>query len=241
MLLAIFAVYGLLANVPLALADPSFADAIPKRSASLTAPIPSTTTTSGSSSTTTSTSSSSESVVISTSVTTLLTTSVGPNGTSTFSTTLTSVISSGGVATGTLTTTSFPSLGTSSPCVNNCLALAVSQVNCSTITDVSCFCVNGNFPLDLVGCVSAQCSDELSSAESLAREFCALASSSASLTFPASPTNSSTSSSSSSSSTQSPTPTGNSSTSLHRYGLLFGYEIFVSFVVVTFSFLAVIV
>lgn len=99
-----------------------------RRSASLTAPIPSSTTTieTGSFGTTGTTSTSPATTLSPVpTTTTVLTTSEGPNGTSVFTTTVTTLVVPGSTSTGngtgtpasgTTTTTAFPSLSTFSPC-----------------------------------------------------------------------------------------------------------------------------
>ncbi|KDR69865.1 hypothetical protein GALMADRAFT_912712 [Galerina marginata CBS 339.88] len=95
----------------------------------------------------------------------------------------------------------FPSLSGYLPCVSNCLADAISRVNCSSVIDVNCFCVQPNFPAELSSCVLANCPTEVGTSENLAQQFCNVASTSVSLTFISIPTSSSGSTSSSSSST----------------------------------------
>ncbi|TDL22945.1 hypothetical protein BD410DRAFT_184010 [Rickenella mellea] len=143
--------------------------------------------------------------------TTILTTSIGPNGTSVFSTVVTTFLGNG---TASASTTSFPSLSTYTPCVTNCLSLAVSDANCTSLTDVACFCINKNFTTGLVNCISTQCSDQLMSSESLAQQFCNVASPSVSLSFsnPTSTPTSPTPSAGGTASSATPSPTGNSAT-----------------------------
>ncbi|EMD32901.1 hypothetical protein CERSUDRAFT_126421 [Gelatoporia subvermispora B] len=98
-------------------------------------------------------------------------------------------------------TASFPSLSGFSSCVDNCLSLAVSDANCTSVVDVQCFCANTtSFTQGLVSCISPQCISDLPSAEALAQSFCALASPSVSLSFPAPSPNATSSSHASSSS-----------------------------------------
>ncbi|KAI0045545.1 hypothetical protein FA95DRAFT_121184 [Auriscalpium vulgare] len=95
--------------------------------------------------------------------------------------------SSGSASATTTSSAAFPSLAGYPTCVTDCLATSISDVNCTSITDVNCYCVNGsNFPVDLFACVSdVNCVGNLQSAESLAQKFCLIASSSVSLSFPA--------------------------------------------------------
>ncbi|KAL1940367.1 hypothetical protein VTO73DRAFT_8939 [Trametes versicolor] len=94
-------------------------------------------------------------------------------------------------ASGNATATSsaqFPSLSGLSTCANQCLGLAISQDGCDSIVDVNCYCTNpSKFTSGLVACITAQCSGDLASAESIAQQFCAQASSSTSLSFPTAP------------------------------------------------------
>ncbi|EJD08257.1 uncharacterized protein FOMMEDRAFT_150995 [Fomitiporia mediterranea MF3/22] len=144
--------------------------------------------------------------------TTELTTSSGPGGTSAFLTTVTTLIIPGSTSTNissTSTSTAFPSLSTYSPCVVNCLQSGVGAPNCSSITDTACYCVSAAFTSTLVGCVTNQCPDELTTAEHLAQLFCNVASPSVSLAFPA-PTTSGTINTSSTTTTSATTSqTGN--------------------------------
>ncbi|KAJ3518453.1 hypothetical protein NMY22_g13669 [Coprinellus aureogranulatus] len=94
----------------------------------------------------------------------------------------------------TSTSTAFPSLSTYPACVSNCLNMAVAGANCSSVVEVDCFCTKPEFVQELFRCITTDCRDDLSSSEQLAQEFCNIASSSPSLTFPAfTPTTSSTS------------------------------------------------
>ncbi|KAF9444112.1 hypothetical protein P691DRAFT_361923 [Macrolepiota fuliginosa MF-IS2] len=78
----------------------------------------------------------------------------------------------------------FPSLSGYPPCVSNCLATTISSVGCTSIVDVNCFCPSDRFPLTLVNCISAACSDQISSGESLAQQFCRLSNSTITPSFP---------------------------------------------------------
>ncbi|KAI0628436.1 hypothetical protein C8Q77DRAFT_1220895 [Trametes polyzona] len=91
-------------------------------------------------------------------------------------------------ATGTATPTSsaqFPSLSGLSSCANQCMGLAISQDGCDSFVDVNCYCANSTqFTSGLVACISAHCPNDLSAAENIAQQFCAVASKSTSLSFP---------------------------------------------------------
>ncbi|KAG7441267.1 uncharacterized protein BT62DRAFT_937303 [Guyanagaster necrorhizus] len=104
-----------------------------------------------------------------------------------------------------------PSLSGYSTCVTNCLQLAIAYANCTSVADVDCYCGTTIFPASLTGCISSDCSDQLSTSESLSQQFCNLASPSTSLSF--SVTSISSSAAMSSTSVGTTTPTGTSSTS----------------------------
>ncbi|KAA1470470.1 hypothetical protein DENSPDRAFT_836276 [Dentipellis sp. KUC8613] len=91
----------------------------------------------------------------------------------------------------------FPTLSGYSTCVISCFDNSVANANCTSVTDVNCFCTNATFPRGLASCVSSNCPTDLSNAEALADQFCAVASTSTSLSFPP-PTSSSAPSSASS-------------------------------------------
>ncbi|KAF8901848.1 hypothetical protein CPB84DRAFT_1846566 [Gymnopilus junonius] len=116
----------------------------------------------------------------------------------------------------------FPSLSGVSSCVSNCLADAISIVNCTSLVDVNCFCTQPNFSPELSDCVFSNCPDQIPTSESLAQQFCNVASTSVSLTFPSLPvtsaTSSSTSTSSSAASTSTAPPATSSSSAVH-YGM----------------------
>jgi len=101
-------------------------------------------------------------------------------------------------------TAQYPSLSGVPPCVSQCLETAISTSNCTSVIDVNCFCISGKFPKAIVSCVSTTCPTELNSTESLAQQFCNIASASPSLTFPL-PTTSSTATSGSAIATVIPT------------------------------------
>ncbi|KAG8686158.1 hypothetical protein FRC08_012716 [Ceratobasidium sp. 394] len=100
------------------------------------------------------------------------------------------------------TTTTYPSLGDASPCVVNCLQVSIAQADCSTITQVDCYCNNERFRNSLVQCVASNCPSDLTSAEQLGQQFCDIVS--VSITYPPPPTSTTPASSSTPSSTSSP-------------------------------------
>ncbi|EIW80192.1 hypothetical protein CONPUDRAFT_165787 [Coniophora puteana RWD-64-598 SS2] len=74
-----------------------------------------------------------------------------------------------------VTTTSsanWPTLSGYPTCVTNCLQEAVSAANCSSIIDVDCYCSNAVFESTIVDCTAQGCYSSVSSAESLAQQFC---------------------------------------------------------------------
>ncbi|KAI0343441.1 hypothetical protein BDW22DRAFT_1355879 [Trametopsis cervina] len=120
--------------------------------------------------------------------------------------------------------TTFPSLGGYSPCVVTCLETAISQVGCTSVVDVDCYCHNATrFVRDIRTCIDPQCPDDLASAENVTQLFCNVASPNVSLSYPPLPSTSSSAplssttsdsfssqssaASSNSDSTSSPTPT----------------------------------
>ncbi|TFK34048.1 hypothetical protein BDQ12DRAFT_690307 [Crucibulum laeve] len=105
----------------------------------------------------------------------------------------------------------FPILSGFSSCVTTCLSLGVAAANCSSVTEVDCYCGKRNFTSEIVSCISQQCPTEITTAEDLSQRFCNVASSSRSLSFP--PTPSSTPAPSSSSSSTSSVSSLASSTS----------------------------
>ncbi|KAI5119298.1 hypothetical protein M0805_008213 [Coniferiporia weirii] len=210
---AFIAVLALAAVVPRVSARLEHAHVV--REASLTVPTASSSA-SGSGSESGSAISAGTTVSLVATTTAVVTTSVGPAGTSTFTTEVTTLInpgSSSGSANGsaTATTTAFPSLSTYSTCVVECLDLAVSAPNCTSLTDVACYCANSSFSDTLNGCVSSNCTSELTSAENLAQQFCNLETPSVSLSFPASSTSHSASGASNSTSTSTSTVPASSS------------------------------
>ncbi|KAF8270212.1 hypothetical protein EI94DRAFT_1723397 [Lactarius quietus] len=109
------------------------------------------------------------------------------------------------------TTTSsapFPSLTGYPACVVNCLTFAVARTNCTSITDVACYCPNPIFPNALYSCVAGNCSTNVPSAENLARQFCAVDNVTLSFSITAAP-----STATSPSSASSPTSTSSQSSS----------------------------
>ncbi|KAJ1305970.1 hypothetical protein OPQ81_010685 [Rhizoctonia solani] len=113
------------------------------------------------------------------------------------------------------TTTSWPSLQDASTCVANCLQVATSQANCSTIIDVHCYCASPQFRSALVQCAASNCPGDLSSAENYGQQFCNIIS--VSLTYPPAPTSTTPTSSTGGSQTRSgaaPTTSANAAASL---------------------------
>jgi len=94
-------------------------------------------------------------------------------------------------------TADFPSLSGYSPCVTNCLSVAVSNRGCISVTEVGCYCNQTSavlFEQDIISCAQSGCPTELGTAENLAQRFCMVGNSSTSISFP--PITSSASSSS---------------------------------------------
>ncbi|KAF8145531.1 hypothetical protein K438DRAFT_543946 [Mycena galopus ATCC 62051] len=98
-------------------------------------------------------------------------------------------------------TAALPSLSGVSSCVNNCLELAVSADNCMSLVAVDCFCPDPKpYTAAFVSCLTG-CPSEVASAEALVEQFCALAATPTSLSFPSfTPSSASGASSNSSSS-----------------------------------------
>jgi len=110
-------------------------------------------------------------------------------------------------------TAQFPTLSNVSSCVSTCLAEGSARLNCISVVDVNCFCVNALYPSEIVDCVLGNCPNQVATIESLAQQFCSIASVHPTLTFPAIPTTSTISTSTSiptsnsTTATQTPTPT----------------------------------
>ncbi|KAF8216471.1 hypothetical protein K438DRAFT_1797263 [Mycena galopus ATCC 62051] len=105
-----------------------------------------------------------------------------------------------------------PSLSGVSSCVNTCLEVAVSADNCTSLAAVDCFCPDPiPYTKAFVSCLTA-CPSEVASAEALVEQFCAVAATPTSLSFP-SFTPSSTSASASNSNPKSGSTSGSSSSS----------------------------
>jgi len=104
---------------------------------------------------------------------------------------LTSTVLASSPATSTVTA-QFPSLSGVSDCVTQCLQSAVSQVNCTTIIDTSCYCGQQAFANATASCAATTCPDQVDATENLAKQFCNVAS--ASLSFPPTPSSSTISS-----------------------------------------------
>ncbi|EGO00517.1 hypothetical protein SERLA73DRAFT_178346 [Serpula lacrymans var. lacrymans S7.3] len=105
-----------------------------------------------------------------------------------------SLISGSPNGTFSITTTSsanYPSLSGYPTCVSQCLEIATSNANCTSVVSVNCYCNNTNFTNSIVSCVAQQCYNNIKQAETLAQQFCNLANYSTSLTFPSPPPTSS--------------------------------------------------
>ncbi|KAF9030351.1 hypothetical protein BDZ89DRAFT_673586 [Hymenopellis radicata] len=93
-----------------------------------------------------------------------------------------------------------PSLSGYSTCVTTCLQLSIAAANCTSVAQVNCYCGSLDFTSSLTDCVTADgpdgCPSELPQAETLAGQFCHLASTSTSLSFTITSVSSSGSSSS---------------------------------------------
>ncbi|KIJ51377.1 hypothetical protein M422DRAFT_65370 [Sphaerobolus stellatus SS14] len=109
------------------------------------------------------------------------TTTLFANGTAT-ATVINGTKTSASTSASTSSSIPFPPLSNVSACVANCLQTSIGFANCSSITDVSCYCESTPFRNDTLNCVSTQCPDQIQSAENLAQKFCALVS--VTLTFP---------------------------------------------------------
>ncbi|ESK84646.1 hypothetical protein Moror_13305 [Moniliophthora roreri MCA 2997] len=80
-------------------------------------------------------------------------------------------------------TMSLPPLGPYSPCVVNSFQKAVSDAGCDNLVPADCYCRSGNFTTQLISYIAQGCPQELATAESLSQQFCAIASTSTSLSF----------------------------------------------------------
>ncbi|KAH7929547.1 hypothetical protein BV22DRAFT_1116802 [Leucogyrophana mollusca] len=85
------------------------------------------------------------------------------------------------------TTANFPSLSGYPICVSQCLAIAASSANCTSVIAVDCFCVNATFADTIVSCTARECYANIQEAENLAKQFCNLATMPNSLSFPPPP------------------------------------------------------
>ncbi|KAF9222312.1 hypothetical protein BS17DRAFT_667779, partial [Gyrodon lividus] len=81
-------------------------------------------------------------------------------------------------------TAGFPTLTGYPICVSQCLAMAASTANCSSVIAVDCYCGNPEFPGALVNCTARACLGNLDLSQNLAQQYCNLASFAASLAFP---------------------------------------------------------
>ncbi|KAK7030938.1 hypothetical protein VNI00_013884 [Paramarasmius palmivorus] len=78
---------------------------------------------------------------------------------------------------------SLPSLEPYSQCVSQSLQRAIFDAGCENIAPVDCYCHASNFTTQLISYISSGCPGELPQAENLAQQFCALATTSTSLSF----------------------------------------------------------
>ncbi|TFY61372.1 hypothetical protein EVJ58_g4555 [Rhodofomes roseus] len=188
------------------------------------------------------------------------------SGSSSFGTTVppsssASANGSGSLSGSATSTASLPSFSGYSACVDNCIDSAVAFTGCSSVADVDCFCGGTKcvlrysshpFPIDeldsstafaqnLTSCMANYCPSSIGSAESLANQFCAVASPSTSISFAttslpsttsASATNTSSSASRSASRSATSSSTSASATTSTSAGMRLGAD---SKVVVTMA------
>ncbi|KAH9833440.1 uncharacterized protein C8Q71DRAFT_183142 [Rhodofomes roseus] len=171
------------------------------------------------------------------------------SGSSSFGTTVppsssASANGSGSLSGSATSTASLPSFSGYSACVDNCIDSAVAFTGCSSVADVDCFCGGTNstaFAQNLTSCMANYCPSSIGSAESLANQFCAVASPSTSISFAttslpsttsASATNTSSSASRSASRSATSSSTSASATTSTSAGMRLGAD---SKVVVTMA------
>ncbi|KAJ3782471.1 hypothetical protein GGU11DRAFT_748938 [Lentinula aff. detonsa] len=106
-----------------------------------------------------------------------------------------------------------PSLSGYDTCVVTCFETAIAQVNCSNVVPESCYCNSTDYQNALVSCMRSNCPSELVTAEGLTNKFCALASTSTSISFSITSLPSSSSTSSAAPSAGSTSASGTSSLS----------------------------
>ncbi|KAJ3748301.1 hypothetical protein DFH05DRAFT_1519816 [Lentinula detonsa] len=106
-----------------------------------------------------------------------------------------------------------PSLSGYDTCVVTCFETAIAQVNCSNVVPESCYCNSTDYQNALVSCMRSNCPSELVTAEGLTNKFCALASTSTSISFSITSLASSSSTSSAAPSAGSTSASGTSSLS----------------------------
>ncbi|KAH7908273.1 hypothetical protein BJ138DRAFT_1158059 [Hygrophoropsis aurantiaca] len=85
------------------------------------------------------------------------------------------------------TTANFPSLSGYPICVSQCLAIAASAANCSSIILADCYCTNSTFADTIVSCTARECYTNIQQSEKIAQQYCDLATNATSLTFPTPP------------------------------------------------------
>ncbi|KAH7883450.1 hypothetical protein F5I97DRAFT_1905312 [Phlebopus sp. FC_14] len=81
-------------------------------------------------------------------------------------------------------TAGFPSLTGYPICVSQCLAIAASAANCTSVIAVNCYCSNPLFSGSIVNCTARECIGNLDLSQSLAQQYCNLAQYPAQLSFP---------------------------------------------------------
>ncbi|KIJ63483.1 hypothetical protein HYDPIDRAFT_29290 [Hydnomerulius pinastri MD-312] len=84
-------------------------------------------------------------------------------------------------------TAGFPSLTGYPMCVSQCLAIAASAANCSSVIAVNCYCASPEFAGAIVNCTARECIGNLDLSQNLAQQYCNLAMFPASLSFPTPP------------------------------------------------------
>ncbi|KAG7091463.1 hypothetical protein E1B28_010494 [Marasmius oreades] len=133
-----------------------------------------------------------------------------------------------------------PSLSGVSSCVSNAFQLSVSDLNCSSVAQPTCYCQNLSFPNALIKRISEGCPNELATAEGLVQRFCAVASTSLSFPISTLPTSTSPSSTqptspSSNQPTSQPPPTSSSTTGNNGVHSLFNPDAVLGLVTAVFT------
>ncbi|KAJ3820795.1 hypothetical protein F5880DRAFT_909584 [Lentinula raphanica] len=144
--------------------------------------------------------------------------SSGSSGSISASTTIASGGSGSSLSASSTSSAVLPSLSGYDTCVVTCFETAIASVNCSNVVPESCYCNSTNYQSALVSCMQSDCPSELITAEGLTNQFCALASTSTSISFsitslPSSSSVSSTASNNGSSTVSVTTTTSNSASS----------------------------